>query len=172
MTASSAPAEASARPLAELRPDDFVAQPVWAWCLDEGGTDESSVRPCAVSTVPRGAFGSWLVAARITLRDGTVFSGCVEVTTEKGKRSRFDPLFLFLRDRQLDIVSMETERLISRYTQFPRNRAIRWQLAVPLDGETRLRAGRVSRSFLYLVVSFLLRWAMRKKTGSNRSGRR
>lgn len=87
---------------------------------------------------------------------------CVEATLLKG-RVRFHPLFLFLLERQLDFVSNETDRLLSRYTKHPANRPVKWRLEVLVEGEHRKRQGRVKRSLLYLLVMLALSRAMRRR---------
>ena len=153
----------SAKPANKLVRKDFVEHPVWQWVTDcEGETDESCVHPYSGSQVPQAEFRQYLVAATITLRDGAILPGCVEVTTLQGKRAQFYPLFVFLMDRQLECVSNETDRLLSRHTQFSGNRPVKWQLAVLLAGEKKLRYGSVRRSMLYLLLSFLIKIATRK----------
>lgn len=152
------------RSVRELRPADFAASPIWTWCVDDevhADADESFVRPVLAPAVPRAAVGQWLVAATAILKDGREMPACVEVTSIQG-RVRFHPLFVFLLERQLEFVSNETDRLLGRYTKHPANRPVKWRLEVLMEGERRLRQGRVKRSLLSLLVTLALSRAMRR----------
>ena len=154
----------SAKPANRLSRQDFVLHPIWEWALVEANgakADESFVRPVVSQAIPLGEFQQYLVSAIAVLKDGAEFPACVEVSVH-GRQIRFNPLFVFLLDRQLDFVSNETDRLLSRYTKHLGNRPVKWKLIPMIEGEQNPRKGRVARSLLYLFASFGLSLAMRK----------
>lgn len=157
-------ASSQAKPVDRLTRSDLSENPIWEWNLDEEGTpgrDESYVYPTMLRTIPKGDFHQYLVSAVAILKDRTELPACMEVTCQGGT-FHFNPLFVFLFDRQLDFVGHETDRLLSRYTKRAANRPVRWRLGPLVDGERKVRSGNVQRSFLYLFVSFFLKAAMRK----------
>ena len=153
------PTPLAPRPSATLHRHHLAAHPVWEYCLDSEGDDaidESHVRPCATPVVPRGTHAQFVVSATITLRDKTPLPGAVAVDV-LGDKVLTTPMFVFLLDRQLDLVSMETDRLLSRYTKSPGNRVVRWTLDVVVEGERRPRTGRISRSIVFQLASLAIR---------------
>lgn len=150
---------ATRRPIRKLSRADLATFPVWEWALGEegiGDQDESFVRPTPFEVIPEGAFCQYIVAATATLRDGTQMSACAEVTT-KGKKRHIAPMFVFLHDRHLDFTGHDTTRMLSRFTSELNNYPVRWQLAVPLEGEARPRAGRVRRGLALRLLQFWMR---------------
>lgn len=143
---------------------DFESFPIWKWQLDDGigENNESLVLPVNSQVIPRANFEQYLVSAVAILKDGTEFPAYCEITVS-GSRVRCVPSFVFLLDRQLDFVSNETDRLLSRYTKCIGNRPIKWRLVPKVEGEMRVRRGRVRRSLFYMVLSFLIERAVRKK---------
>jgi hypothetical protein len=145
------------KPLRKITREDLAAFPIWEWAIDEedaGDRDESYVRPTSHASIPTGYFSQFIVAADAELRDGATLPAVVEVTLNEMARS-FEPLSVLLLDRHLDFVSVETTRLLSRYTKVVDNYPVRWQLRVPVSGEEKLRRAKVRRSlglrFLTLI---------------------
>jgi hypothetical protein len=92
-----------------------------------------------------------VVAATATLRDGTTLPACVEVGI-KGKARRFFPMAILMPDRHLDFQGMETTRVLSHYTKRESNEPVRWQLAVPLEDERKLRSGKLRGSIAWWFI--------------------
>ncbi|NHZ40431.1 MULTISPECIES: hypothetical protein [Massilia] len=143
---------------------DFAAYPIWEWAIDEEvnlGNGESFVRPTSLDAVPLDPLGHYIVAANTTLSDGVILPSCVEVST-RGKKQHVEPMFVFLLDRHLDFAGVETTALLSRYTKRVNIYPVRWEMAVPMAGETRLRSGKVRRGLWERLAQF---WA-RLRLGS------
>lgn len=153
------------KPYRKLNREDFDKFPVWEWILDEnsnGIEDETWVRPMSLASVPKSEFAQYLVSANATLRDGSLVPACVEVTVCKNS-VEFEPLFVFLLDRHLDFIGMETTRLLSRYTKYPDNRPVQWELRVYLEGEHKFRKRKVTiSSAVARAMAFVSRLASRK----------
>lgn len=133
------------KPFQKLTREDLSNSPIWEWCVDdevEDDQDETWVRAVEQEHIPKFEFGQYLVSAKAILTDGSSIPACVEVTVSNG-RATFDPLFVFLLDRHLDFVSVETTRLISRYTKTPDNKPSSWELNVMLEGEKKLRKQKI-----------------------------
>jgi len=147
-----------------LTREDFVIHPIWEWVPDDefgGNSDESFVRPTHFSTIPQGEFRQYLVSSVAILKNKSEMPACVEVSIQ-GSRMRFAPQFIFLFDRQLEWISDETDRLLSRYTKHLDNRPVKWRLAAPIEGETTLRKGKVSRYIAYLYAFLVIAAVMVK----------
>lgn len=142
----------------QLKRDHFEQSPVWAFCLEsEGaiGIDESTVRPADLSELGAGSYGSYLVSASYSLKGKQVLPGAVQLDV-LGRKVAQAPAFLFLLDRHLDAVSMETDRLLSRHTKFPGNTPKSWQLKVMLPNESRPRSGLIRKSFGFHLASLVI----------------
>jgi hypothetical protein len=149
--------------MARLTRADLAAHPVWQYVAEPGEPeqDESYVFPTELQTIPKeSGYQQYLVAAVAVLRDGTEFPACVELTWH-GRQLSCVPLWVFLLGRQLDFVGVDTDRLLSRYTRYPANRPKAWRLATLVEGERKVRSGKVRRTLLYLFTSTLLNMAMR-----------
>jgi hypothetical protein len=150
------------KPFRKIAQTDFSIFPVWEWALDEEGFDgEAFVRPTAHKTVPKAAFAQYIVSANAHLRDGTIIPACVEVTV-KGKRWHFAPTVLFLLERHVDFVGVESTRMLSRYTKTLDNYPTKWELGVPLEGETKLTIGHVRHGILKQIRQFWTTLTMAK----------
>lgn len=150
-------------PASRLTRAHFSASPIWELPPGGGqGEGESCAHPVLANAVPTERVGRHLVAAVATLKDKTEIPASMLLAVES-RRISLTPAFVFLLDRQLPFVSNETERLLSRYTAHAGNRVVRWQLAVPLQGERRLRQGAVRRSLGYMLISLAFRLALRKR---------
>lgn len=140
----------SRRSIRKIARGDFDAFPVWEWALNEEhtqGNGESFVRPTALASLPLGPVRQFIVSATATLNDGSVLPACVEVSV-RAKKVQIAPMFIFLQDRHLDFGGAETATVLSLYTKRADAHPVRWQLAVPLDGDAAPPTGRVRRSIM------------------------
>ncbi|MFP5390784.1 MAG: hypothetical protein ACLGI6_04445 [Gammaproteobacteria bacterium] len=155
---------AERKPFSRLTRADFAAFPIWEWADNETGfeaQDESFVRPTAHAIVPTADFAQFLVQASVRLRNGTEMPGCVEVTVQ-GCRVHCVPTVVFMLDRHLDFVGLESTRLLSRYTKTPDNSPVKWTLSVLLIGEKKTRSGRVRRGIVMRVIELWAMWRLWK----------
>lgn len=152
------------KPFSRITRADFAAFPVWEWADDEEGVegqDESFVRPTTHATVPKADFAQFLVQSKVRLRNGTEMAGCVEVTVQ-GRRVHCVPTVVFMLDRHLDFVGLETTRLLSRYTKTSNNFPVKWELSVPLAGQKKARAGRVRQGIVMRIIQLWAMWQLMK----------
>ncbi len=143
----------SRRSIRKIARGDFAAFPVWEWALNEeqaDGNGESFVRPTALRSLALDQERQLIVSASATLNDGSVLPACVEVSV-RAKKLRIAPMFIFLQDRHLDFGGAETATVLSLYTKRADAHPVRWELAVPVDGDGTLRSGPVRRSLLARV---------------------
>ena len=159
----------------ELKRHHFESAPVWAYCIeseDDPDLDESYVKPASISDISTGSYRQFLVAATYTLRSKHSLPGAVQIDAFGGKVV-LNPAFVYLLDRQLPPISMDTDRLLSRYSKFPGNTPKRWTLQLTLPGESRPRSARIRKTFgfhLAVIVvrlgkSFLKRRLQRQQGG-------
>lgn len=146
----------------KLKRHHFDETPVWAYCLDSEGdrdSDESHVRPAAMSDISRGTHGQFLVAATFTLKSKHTFPGAVQIDV-LGQKVVLAPAFVFLLDRQLSPISMDTDRLLSRYTKFPGNTPRKWVLQRALPGESKPRHAHIRKSLGFHLAVLVVRLGM------------
>ncbi len=143
--------------------DDFASYAVWEWAIDEDGAeaaDESFVRPTPLASIPKRDFAQFIVAASVTLRNGSTMPAYAEVTVQ-GAAITVTPMSIFLYDRHLDIAATETTRALSYLTQEADNYPAAWELKVPIDGEAMPRQGKVPRS---MGLQLMAMWRRLKPT--------
>lgn len=141
---------------AKLNRADLSEEPVWEWVSGEDEEqDETWVRPTSHRSVPKSEFAQFVVNAVATLRDGGEVPACVEVTTSN-EGVHCEPAFVFLLDRHLEFLGMETSRMFSKYTKTLNNHPVAWRLAVLIDGESTYRTGEVDHaSFMKMAMGFM-----------------
>jgi hypothetical protein len=138
----------SRRSIRKIAREDFAAYPVWEWAINEEqaqGHGVSFVRPTSLASLPLDQARHYIVSATATLNDGSVLPACAEVSV-RGKKVRIEPMFILLKERQLDFGGAETRTVLSHYIRQADARPVSWVLAVPLDGETVPPGGVVRRS--------------------------
>jgi hypothetical protein len=134
------------KPFAKLKQADLEQAPIWEWVQDEASTpeeeqvDESFVEASTFTNIPVVEFGQFVVSAVICLNNGDSLPGICEATVAAGEVAVI-PAILFMIDRQLKIPAVETNRLLSRYTQSLENYPVGWTLKVLVEGECELRSG-------------------------------
>lgn len=146
----------------KLKRHHFDEAPVWTYCLDSEDdrvSDESYVRPATSSDVSDGSYGQFLVAATFTLKSKHTLPGAVQIDV-LGPKVVLDPAFVFLLDRQLSPISMDTDRLLSRYTKFPGNTPRRWTLQLTLPGESRPRSAHIRKTLGFHLAVLVVRLGM------------
>lgn len=140
---------ATRRSIRKVTRADLQAFPVWEWAVNEeemGEQGASFLRPTEHQVVPGGVTQQYIVAASAILNDGTRLSAVAEVTVHQ-KKVRIAPLFLFLKDHRLDFAGAETLTMLSHFTKQPHTWPARWELAIPVGTESKLRSGRVAHGF-------------------------
>lgn len=140
---------ATRRPFRKVTRADLQAFPVWEWAVNEeeiGGQGESFLRPTPHQAVPVGVAQQYIVAATAILNDGSRLSAVAEVAVHQNK-VRAAPMFLFLKEHRLDFTAAETITMLSHFTKQPHTWPVRWELAVPVGAEGKLRSGRVAHGF-------------------------
>lgn len=136
------------KPFTKLKRADLESAPIWEWLSDDGAADagtevdESYVQPTALTELPTGAFGQFIVAAQISLKHGDPLPGIAEVTIADDK-TVVRPAVVFLLDRQLQIPGVETNRLLARFTKTAQNFPVGWQLNTRVQGESHVRSGQI-----------------------------
>ncbi len=134
------------KPFTKLKRVDFENNPIWEWIQDESNDedeiDESFVQPTEHIHVPTEAFAQFIVAANIELKDGSLFPGIAEVTVADSNAA-IQPTVVFMLDRKLQIPGLETNRLLTRYTQSLDNYPVGWKLNVLIEGEQERRSGEI-----------------------------
>ena len=139
---------AACKPFSKLKRNDLEQSPIWQWIHNDAAssdgelTDESFVEPTQFKQIPMAEFGQFIVAAEIQLKAGEPMPGICEITVANGKVG-VTPVIQFLLDRQLQIPAVETNRLLSRYTQKLENFPTGWVLKVLVEGESELRSGSI-----------------------------
>lgn len=151
----------SRRPVRQMTGADFAAYPVWEWAINEEGTlgqDESFLRPTSLDSVPA-APGHYVVAARVTLSEGSVLPACVQVQI-RGKKPQCAPMFIVMPDRHLDFAGPATVTVLSHYTKANGTRPIAWELCVPITGHPHPVRGLLRPSLLLRLATFVRRLGM------------
>jgi len=146
------------RSIRKIARADLARYPVWEWALHEEetvGQGESFVRPTSLDCIPLDCARQFVVGATVTLSDGSELPACVEVTV-RPRKAQAVPMFIFLRDRQLDFAGPETQTTLAHYTKSAQVRPVRWVLDVPLAGHDAPLGGTVRRS-LWTRLTGLLR---------------
>jgi hypothetical protein len=134
------------KPFAKLKPADLEQAPIWEWVQDEfpmsgeEQLDESFVEASPFTNIPAVEFGQFVVSAVIRLHNGDTLPGICEATVAAGEVA-VNPTIVFMIDRQLQIPAVDTNRLLSRYTQSFENHPVGWTLTVLVEGESELRSG-------------------------------
>jgi hypothetical protein len=134
------------KPFTKLKRADLEQASIWEWLQNESSMpegeqlDESFVETSPFANIPSVEFGQFVVSAEIHLNNGDSLPGICEVTVAAGELAVI-PTIVFMLDRQLQIPGVETNRLLSRYTQSVENYPIGWVLKVLVDGESVLRYG-------------------------------
>jgi hypothetical protein len=134
------------KPFAKLKRADLELAPLWEWVQDEASmteeehVDESFVEASPFINIPIVEFGQFVVSAVIRLNNGDSLPGICEVTVAAGEVAVI-PAIVFMIDRQLQIPSVDTNRLLSRYTQSLENYPVGWTLKVLVEGESELCSG-------------------------------
>ena len=145
------------KPFKKLKRGDLESAPVWEWLPDDGAedadpdADESYVQPTSLTELPLGSFGQFIVAAQISLKHGEPLPGIAEVTIASDE-TVVRPAVVFLLDRQLQIPSVETNRLLARFTKTAQNCPVGWQLRIRLQGEPEVRSGQIKGGDMADVV--------------------
>jgi hypothetical protein len=146
------------KPYAKLNRNDLLQSAVWEWMPDDesathdNGFDESFVQPTGLVAIPQTPFSQFVVATTVGLKDGSSLPGIAEVTVADGKVS-VQPTTVLLLDRHLQIPGVETNRLLTRFTKTVENYPISWRLNVPIEGEVKVRAGRIKGGNMKSVVA-------------------
>lgn len=151
----------SRRPIRKIQGADFAGFPVWEWALHEEetlGQGESFVRPTALDVIPVGQARQFVVGASFTLSDGTVLPGCVELDV-RARKIKAQPMFIFLRERQLELGADQTRTTLVHYTKSPDVRPVSWTLAVPVEGQPGVFAGKIRRSLRAALAGLFARKA-------------
>jgi hypothetical protein len=149
----------SRRPIRKILGADFAGFPVWEWALHEEetlGQGESFVRPTDLAAIPLGQARQFVVGASVTLSDGTVLPGCVEVDV-RARKVKVLPMFIFLQERQLVFGADQTRTTLAHYTKAPDVRPVSWTLAVPVEGQSGAASGKIRRSPRAWLASLLAR---------------
>ena len=134
------------KPFTKLKRADLEQNPIWEWLQDETSlpeeenVDESSVQASPFTYIPTVEFGQFIVSATIHLNNGDSLPGICEVNVANGKLAVI-PSTVFMLDRQLNIPAVDTNRLLSRYTQSLENYPVGWTLKALAEGESELRSG-------------------------------
>lgn len=151
----------SRRPVRQITAADFAAYPVWEWAINEEGTlgqDESFLRPTSLDCVPA-AHGHYVVSASVTLSEGTVLPGCVQVHV-RTKKPQCAPMFIVMPDRHLDFAGQATVNVLSHYTKVNGTRPVAWELCVPITGHQHPVRGVLRESLLLRLATFVRRLGM------------
>ena len=146
------------KPFTKLNRVDLQQSPVWAWTEEDGaadgddGPDESCVQQTGLSQLPRSGFAQYLVATTFGLRDGSTLPGISEVTIAEGSVS-VQPTTVLLLDRHLQVPSVETNRLLTRFTKTIDNHPTTWKLDVKIEGESKVRSGKIKGGDMKNIVA-------------------
>ena len=136
------------KPFAKLKRADLEHVPIWEWLQDDAFllenelADESFVEASEFANLPNVEFGQFIVGATIYLNNGDSLPGICEVSVAAGEVAVI-PTIVFMLDRQLQLPAVETNRLLSRYTQSLENYPVGWTLQVRVEGESDLRSGNI-----------------------------
>lgn len=161
------------KPYAKLTRANFEQSPIWEWVSEDDAShlseavDESYVRPTALLEIPNGSFAQFIVTTSVELRNGDHMLGIAEVTVA-GRVVSVQPTTLFLLDRHLQIPGVETNRLITRYTESLENYPVAWRLLVSVHRESCERSGEIKGGDMkdivaYGVLALLTLKALREK---------
>lgn len=148
----------ASKPVHQLTQADLQAHPVWRYLDDGDGpeqADESWVAPVA-SPPGRGDHGSFFIRSRFTLRNGRQLPGIVQLTV-LGRHLMVEPACIHAHDKSIDVDAPDAARRLERLLQTPDAQPVRWELTLPLRGETQLRSGRVVQSRWLLALLLLAR---------------
>ena len=78
--------------------------------------------------------------------------GISEVTIAEGKVS-VQPTTVLLLDRHLQVPSVETNRLLTRFTKTIENYPTTWKLDVKVEGESKVRSGKIKGGDMKNIVA-------------------
>lgn len=151
----------SRRPVRQMSGADFAAYPVWEWAINEEGTlgqDQSFLRPTSLDSVPA-APGHYVVAANVTLSEGSVLPACVQVQV-RGKKLQCAPMLILMPDRHLDFAGQEAGTVLSHYTKVNGTRPVSWELCVPAAGHKHPVRGVLRASMLLRLITLVRRLGM------------
>ena len=146
------------KPFTKLNRGDLKKSPVWEWNDEEGlvtsdeETDESFVHRTGLSVVQHSPFAQYIVATTFGLKDGSTMPGISEVTIAEGKVS-VQPTTVLLLDRHLQVPSVETNRLLTRFTKTIENYPTTWKLDVKVEGESKIRSGKIKGGDMKNIVA-------------------
>lgn len=146
------------KPFAKLNRADLQQSPVWEWLAEDGAvvgdeaTDESFVQPTGFTSIPQQSFAQFIVASTVGLKDGSSLPGIAEVTVAAGKVSVL-PTTVLLLDRHLQVPGVETNRLLTRFTKTIENYPTTWRLNVQVEGEARVRFGKIKGGDMKNIVA-------------------
>ncbi len=149
------------KPYVKLSRADLLQSPVWEWLTGEvretGGdsADESHVQPTRFAKIPKEPFTQFIVATTIGLKDGSYLPGISELTVAEGKVV-VRPTTVFLLDRHLQIPGVETNRLLTRFTKTLENYPLTWKLGVAIEGESKIRSGKIKGGDMKNAVSAVM----------------
>jgi hypothetical protein len=153
-----------ARPAPEIQESDLQDCRVWRFITPGESTDpeadESYVVP---ETEPPGTgqFGSFLVAARYELENGSLIRGLVQVDI-LDKQIEFVPVTVFASGKAVDPLGRDAETRLQRILKETRVQPIRWRLDVLLAGEREPRSKAISKPGLAQAASLLAQLARLK----------
>lgn len=146
-----------AKPAHELTAADLQMHPVWRYLADDevpAGGDESWVG--AVPSAPGpGDDGCYLIGSQFTLGSGEVLAGVVQVTI-LGRDVLLQPDTIHVQGKSVDVHAPDLAQRLQRLLKRPDARPTHWALAVPLRGETHVRAGRIARSRWWRAAQLLV----------------
>jgi len=146
------------KPFTKLNRADLQVSPVWEWMdednpvTDDDDPDESFVQPTAFASIPQVSFAQYAVATTFGLKDGSTLPGISEVTIAEGKVSVL-PTTVLLLDRHLQVPGVETNRLLTRFTKTIENYPTTWKLDVQVEGEAKVRSGKIKGGDMKNIVA-------------------
>jgi hypothetical protein len=153
-----------ARPAPEILERDLQDCRVWRFITPDESTDpqadESYVVP---ETEPPGAgqFGSFLVAARYELANGSLIRGLVQVDI-LDKQIEFVPVTVFASGKAVDPLGRDAEARLRRILKETGVQPVRWCLEVLLAGELEPRSKSIRKPGLAQAASLLAQLARLK----------
>jgi len=138
-----------AKPVQELTAHDFQDHPIWEYAMDEEDAyDETYVRPVYSHAVPQKEWVVYQVACTVTVASGKSYSGFLEICNNAFHCGDGVPVVVGNSGSDYWWLGAEPDDKSERHkfekffgATYAQLLPIRWQLCVPVPGNSSLQSG-------------------------------
>lgn len=156
-------------PVPELTAEHLRAHPVWAFLTDDEGEenqDESFVKPLPAPPSV-GSYGSYVLSATFTLREGDQIPGAIQLD-QLGNKRHFTPILIHAAGKQLDPLDPDVEKRLTRLRKTPGGPPVRWVLDITLPGDAAPLSRKFSRFRAIRILGMLAKLVLLRFTPRGR----